>query len=226
MQYGGLGGGFSNYNSSGPNSGRREFEGRRSYGFEDDGRRGPPQQSRVSEFDQPSRVDEVDNWASMKKQTILPDHDSRESRAGGKYTSLGGSSGGASRIDEVDNWASMKKPVSQPQQARNSSFGSGFSRPETDRWTRNERFGSGVSKPESDRWGGRSEQNPSLSLAEKGLDWKKLDLEVEEKKHSVSGGCRSTSSHSTGLESPQVSGSEAPPALGGAGEAIVRQEAG
>ncbi|KAL1539303.1 eukaryotic translation initiation factor 4B1-like [Salvia divinorum] len=258
MQYGRLGGGFSNYGSrpgsSGPNSGRREYEGRRSYGFEDDGRRGPPQQSRVSEFDQPSRADEVDNWASMKKRTFLPDHDSRESRPGGKYSSLGGSTGGASRADEVDDWASMKKPVSQPQpqQPRNSSFGSGFSRPETDRWTRNESFGSGFSKPESDRWG-RSEQNPSLSLsslkiedgeavkvnkpnpfgaarpreevlAEKGLDWKKLDLEVEEKKQSVSGGSRPTSSHSSGLETPQVSGSEAPFALGGTGEALVRQK--
>ncbi|KAL1556752.1 eukaryotic translation initiation factor 4B2-like [Salvia divinorum] len=250
MQYGRLGGGFSNFGSrpgpSGPNSGRREYEGRKSYGFEDDVRRGPLQQSRVSEFDQPSRADGVDNWASMKKPTALPDHDSRESRGSGKYSSLGGSSGGASRADEVDNWASMKKPVSQPQQSRNTSFGS---RPETDRWTRNESFGSGFSKPELDRLS-RSEQNPSLSLsshkiegaegvkvnkpnpfgaarpredvlAEKGLDWKKMDLDVADKKHSVSGGSRPTSSHSSRPETPQSSRSEAPPSLG---EAVMRQK--
>ncbi|XP_042005177.1 eukaryotic translation initiation factor 4B2-like isoform X1 [Salvia splendens] len=221
MQHGRLGGGFSNYGS---NSGRREFEGRKSYGFEDDGWR---QQPRVSEFDQPSRADEVDNWGSMKKQTALPDHDSRESRVSGKYSPLGG----ASRADDVDNWASMKKPVSQP---RNSSFGS---RPETDRWARNESFGS------------RSEQNPSLSLsspkiegvegvkvnkpnpfgaarpreevlAEKGLDWKKMDSDVADKKQSVSGGSRPTSSQSSRPETPQSSRSEAPPSLG---EAVMRQ---
>ncbi|XP_042011081.1 eukaryotic translation initiation factor 4B2-like [Salvia splendens] len=242
MQYGRLGGGFSNYGSrpgpSGPNSGRMEYEGRKSYGFEDDGRRGPLQQPRVSEFDQPSRADEVDNWASMKKQTALPDHDSRESRVSGKYSSLGG----ASRADEVDNWASMKKPVSQ---TRNSSFGS---RTETDRWARNESFGSGFSKPESDRWS-RSEQNHSLSLssptiesaegvkvnkpnpfgaarpreevlAEKGLDWKKMDSDVADKKHSDSGGSRPTSSQSSRPETPQSSRSEPPPSLG---EAVMRQ---
>ncbi|KAH6825272.1 hypothetical protein C2S53_006996 [Perilla frutescens var. hirtella] len=261
MQYGRLGGGFSNYGSragsGGSNTGRpREYEGRRSYGFEDDGRRGPPSQSRVSEFDQPSRADEVDNWASMKKQT-LPEYDSRESRPGGKYSSLGGG-GGASRADEVDNWASSKKPIiSQTQpQARSSSFGSGYSRPEPDRWARNESFGSGFSRPEPDRWA-RGEQNPSLSLslsspksevteavkvnkpnpfgaarpreevlAEKGLDWKKLDSEIGEKKlqHSVSGGSRPSSSHSSRPETPQSSRSDAPPALAGTGEAVAKQK--
>lgn len=263
MQYGRLGGGFSNYGSragsGGSNTGRpREYEGRRSYGFEDDGRRGAPQQSRVSEFDQPSRADEVDNWASMKKQTLPAEYDSRETRPVGKYSSLGGG-GGASRADEVDNWASMKKPISQPQpQARSSSFGSGYSRPDSDRWTRNESFGSGFSRPESrpepDRWA-RSEQNPSLSLslsspnaevaeavkvnkpnpfgaarpredvlAEKGLDWKKLDLEIAEKKHSVSGESRPTSSHSSRPETPQSSRSEASPAFAGTGEVVVKQK--
>ncbi|KAL0447190.1 UNVERIFIED_CONTAM: Eukaryotic translation initiation factor 4B2 [Sesamum latifolium] len=67
MQYGRLGGGFSNYGSRagsvGSNTGGgREYEGRRSYGFEDDNRRGQPMQSKVSDSYQPSRADEADNW--------------------------------------------------------------------------------------------------------------------------------------------------------------------
>lgn len=259
MQYGRLGGGFSDYGSRtgsvGSSTGRaREYESRRSYGFEDDTRRGTPSQSRVSEFDQPSRADEVDNWASMKKQT-LPEYNSREARPGGKYSSLGGGGGPgvASRADVVDNWASTKKPISQTQQqARSSSFGSGFSRPESDRWARNESFRSGFSRPEPDRWA-RNEQQLVLSppknevagavqvnklnpygaarpredvLAEKGLDWKKLDLEIEAKKqqHSVSGGSRPTSSQSSRPESPHSSRSEAPAALAGTDEGVVKQK--
>ncbi|KAI3452662.1 hypothetical protein Pfo_009326 [Paulownia fortunei] len=253
MQYGRLGGGFSNYGSRtgsvGSNTGRaREYEGRRSYGFEDDNRRGTPPES-----NQPSRADEVDNWASMKKQS-LPEYNSRDSRPGVKYSSLGGGGGPgvASRADEVDNWASVKKPISQTQQqTRSSSFGSGFSRPEPDRWARNEQsFGSGFSRPEPDRWA-RNEQRLVLDssknevevalkvnkpnpfgaarpreevLAEKGLDWKKLDLEIEVKKqqHSVSGGSRPTSSQSSRLESP--SRSEALVALAGIGEGLVKEK--
>ncbi|PIN04173.1 hypothetical protein CDL12_23283 [Handroanthus impetiginosus] len=255
IQQGRLGGGFPNYGprtgSVGSNTGRgREYDGRRSYGLEDDNRRGPPPPSRVSEFNQPSRADEVDNWASMKKQT-LPEYDSRQARPGGKYSSLGG--GGApgvvSQADEVDNWAAVKKPISQTQQTRPSSFGSGFSRPEPDRWTRNERsFGSGFSRPEPDRWT-RNELRPVLEtsknevekvnkpspfgaarpreevLAEKGVDWKKLDLDIEVKKqHSVSGESRPTSSQSSRPGSAHSSRSEPPAALTGAGEGIVKQK--
>ncbi|KAK6116558.1 hypothetical protein DH2020_049664 [Rehmannia glutinosa] len=257
MQHGRLGGGFSNYGSrtgsGGSNTGRaREYEGRRSYGFEDDNRRGNQPESRVSEFNQPSRADEVDNWASMKKQT-LPDYSSRQDRPGGKYSSLGGGGGPgvASRADEVDSWASAKKPFPQTPQTRSSSFGSGFSRPESDRWARNEQnFGSGFSRPEPDRWA-RNEQRLVLDspknevevptkvnrpnpfgtarpreevLAEKGLDWKKLDLDIEVKKqqYSVSGGSRPTSSQSSRPGSQQSSRSDA--AMASMGEGAVKEK--
>ncbi|XP_059663992.1 eukaryotic translation initiation factor 4B2-like [Cornus florida] len=106
-------------------SNRRSYDG----GFDDD-RRGPP--SRVSDFDQPLRADEVNNWASGKKS--LPSFDSGLSN---RYGSLGGCGvevKGMSRADEVDNWASVKKLMP----ARSSTFGSGFrnSSPEPDRCTR------------------------------------------------------------------------------------------
>ncbi|KAM1625763.1 hypothetical protein FF1_014162 [Malus domestica] len=93
MQYGRLGGGFPSYDCSGTNPGRGEDGswgggGRRSYGGFDDNRRGPP--SRVSDLDQPSRVDEADNWAMTKK--FIPSVDS-------------------GRADEVDNWVVRKKPA-------------------------------------------------------------------------------------------------------------------
>ncbi|CAA0833136.1 eukaryotic translation initiation factor 4B1 [Striga hermonthica] len=237
MQHGRLGGGFSNYGPrpgyGGPNTGRpREYDGRRSYGFEDDNRRGPPPESRVSDLNQPSRADEVDNWASMKKQT-LPDYNSRQDRHGGSYSSLGGGGGpgAGSRADEVDNWASVKKHFPQAQQARSSGFGSGFPRSETDRWTRNEQR-SAVDTPKTEIDVGPKVDKPNPFgmarpreevLAEKGLDWKKLDLEIEGKKQSsVSGGSRPTSSHSSRPGSQQSSRSDLPVALGG--EGVVKEK--
>ncbi|KAL6547425.1 hypothetical protein OROMI_023146 [Orobanche minor] len=215
MHHGRLGGGFSNYGtrpgSVGSNLGPgREYEGRRSFGFQDDERRGSP---RVSELDQPSRADEVDNWASMKKQ-MVPQYNSSQVRPGGKYSSLGGGvgPGAASRADEVDNWASVKKAISQPQpQSRSSGFSSSISRPEPERWTHNEQRDEvavvvkvnkanpfGAARPRED------------VLAEKGLDWKKLDLDIEGKKLqlSVSGGSRPVSSQSSRPDSPLSSKSE------------------
>ncbi|GER51559.1 eukaryotic translation initiation factor 4Bfamily protein [Striga asiatica] len=237
MQHGRLGGGFSNYGPrpgyGGPNSGRpREYDGRRSYGFEDDNRRGPPPESRVADLNQPSRADEVDNWASMKKQT-LPDYNSRQERPGGSYSSLGGGGGpgAGSRADEVDNWASVKKHFPQPQQARSSGFGSGFPRSESDRWTRNEQR-SAVDTPKMEIDVGPKVEKPNPFgmarpreevLAEKGLDWKKLDLEIEGKKQSsVSGGSRPTSSHSSRPGSQQSSRSDLPVAVGG--EGVVKEK--
>ncbi|KAL6566531.1 hypothetical protein OROGR_002146 [Orobanche gracilis] len=255
MQYGRLGGGFSNYGSrtgsGGSNTGRgREYEGRRSYGFDEDNRRGTPPESRVSDFNQHSRADEVGNWASMKKQT-LPEYHSHKDRPGGKYSSLGGGGGlgVASRADEVYNWASGKKSFPQTQQSRSSSFGSGFSRPEPNHWARNDQsFGSGFSRPEPDRRTGNeqgliidSPKNDDVMpkvnrpdpfgtarpreevLAEKGLDWKKLDLDIEVKKqHLVSGGSRPSSSQSSRPGSQHSSRSDVPVALGI--EGVVNEE--
>ena len=101
MQFNRLGGGFSSYDRSGGRSRDRDGGnnegswgggGRRSYGGFDEERRGP--NPRVSELDQPSRADEVDNWASVKKS--LPAYDSgRQNRyGGGGGGGFGGSSGG------------------------------------------------------------------------------------------------------------------------------------
>ncbi|XP_052204797.1 eukaryotic translation initiation factor 4B2 [Diospyros lotus] len=230
-QYGRLGGGFSNYGRSegipGRNFRDRDGDGagswgggRRSYGGFDDERRAQPP-ARVSDFDQPSRADEVDNWAVNKKQ--LGSFDSgRPSR----YGSLGGGDigaggGGMSRADEVDNWAAGKKPITaRPSNFVSSSRDAG---PEPDRWTRR---GFGETERERPRLvldPPRGEEavvevvksnkpNPFGAarpreevLAEKGLDWKKMDLEIEAKKTS-----RPTSSQSSRPSSAQSSRSEGP----------------
>ncbi|XP_075482056.1 eukaryotic translation initiation factor 4B2-like [Primulina tabacum] len=246
MQYGRLGGGFSNYGNrpgsigSGPRMDRgREYEGGgRSYGFEDENPRGR-NQARVSDFNplqQPSRADGVDNWASMKKS--LPDYNSGATHSVGKYSSLGGNTGGGgSRADDVDSWASMKKPfsLSQQQQSRSSSFGSGFSRPETERWTRNEaqRLVLESPKDEAEVVTKAHKPNPFGTarpreevLAVKGLDWKKLDMDLEVKKqpHSTSGS-RPASSHSSRPQSSHSSRSEVPESLlPGMAEGTVKQK--
>jgi hypothetical protein len=234
MQHGHLGGGFSNYGRTGPPSGRMRDRdntdgswggggGRRQFGggFDDERRGQPP--SRVSDYDQPSRADEVDNWAMAKKPQ--PSFDSgRQSR----YSSLGGGGGdgGGSRADEVDNWAVDKKPLP----IRPSTFGSGFrdSGPEPDRSSRG-----GYREPERERPRlvldpprvevvvnepvKTNRSNPFGTarpredvLAEKGLDWKKLEMEMEAKKNSSLQSSRPTSAHSSRPSSAQSNRSEGP----------------
>ncbi|PWA98087.1 Plant specific eukaryotic initiation factor 4B [Artemisia annua] len=238
MQYGRLGGGFNSY---GGGRGRRDREGdgdgswgnnRRPYGgFDERERRGPP--ARVTEFDQPSRADEVDNWA-MNKKPIAPSFDGG-SRAN-RYGSLGGAGGistgggGFSRADEIDNWAMNKKPVAPPPPARSSTFGSGFrdsGGPEPDRWSRGagivtqeratERRRLVLDPPKGDSASAEpvvktDKPNPFGDarpredvLAEKGLDWKKADLELEAKKNNS----RPTSSHSNSRPGSAQSGRSA-----------------
>ncbi|GAB2297909.1 hypothetical protein Dimus_031994 [Dionaea muscipula] len=218
-----LGGGFSNYGRSGPPPGRmRDREGdsdgswtggRRSYGgFDDDGR-GPPR--RGSDFDsQPSRADEVDNWAMAKRSTPPPMMDTGRVN---RYGSLGG----GSRADEVDSWASVKKPLEPA--VRSNTFGSGFrdSGLDSDSWRRGDASESDTGRRrlvlEPPRGGEvavvkANKPNPFGAarpreevLAEKGLDWKKLDLDIEAKKPTSrptsSHGSRPTSSHSAQAES-------------------------
>ncbi|KAE8665018.1 V-type proton ATPase subunit G3-like [Hibiscus syriacus] len=209
---------------SGPSAGRgmRERDGsdgswgsgRRPYGGFDEERRGPP--SRVSDYDQPSRADEVDNWA-MAKKTAPSFDSSRQNRYGGLGT---GGGGGNSKADEVDNWTAGKQSIP----ARASTFGSGFrdTGPEPDRWTRS---GGGFreERPRLVLNPPRGEVNePSVKtikpnpfgaarpreevLMEKGLDWKKLDSDIESKKVTS----RPTSSHSSRPSSAQSSRSEGP----------------
>ncbi|GMI87742.1 eukaryotic translation initiation factor 4B1 [Hibiscus trionum] len=226
LQYGRLGGGFSSYGRSGPGAGRgmRDREdsdgswgsGRRQHGGFNEERRGPS--SRVSDFDQPSRADEVDNWAMAKKASPSLDA-GRQNRYGGLGT---GGNGGFSRADEVDNWTAGRRPIP----TRSSTFGSGFrdSGPEPDRWSRG--GGGGGIREERPRLvldPPRGEVNELVVktnrsnpfgaakpreevLADKGLDWKKLDSEIEAKKE-IS---RPTSSHSSRPSSAQSSRSEGP----------------
>ncbi|CAH1433917.1 unnamed protein product [Lactuca virosa] len=205
---------------------------RRSYGGFDDDRRGPP--SRGPEYEQTSRADEVDNWA-MAKKPMTPSFDagSRPNRysslGGGGGLSAGGGGGGFSRADEIDNWAMNKKPVPP---ARSSNFGSGFrdsGGPEPDRWSRGvlPRDGNQERLPERRRLvldppkGESSLTQPIVKtnkpnpfgnarpreeiLAEKGLDWKKADLELEAKKINS----RPTSSHSNSRPGSAHSGRSA-----------------
>ncbi|RWW27691.1 hypothetical protein BHE74_00032329 [Ensete ventricosum] len=220
LGYGRLGGGFRSYgDGGGPRRslpGRRVDEGdgswggagggRRSYGgFDEEPRKGPP--DRYSDFDQPSRADEVDNWGAGKKPFAPPlaDAGRRDS-----YSFSGG--GSSSRADEVDSWSTAKKPLPSD----NPSFGSGFgdSRASSDSygWGRS-REGSIpldqgrpkiVLDPPKRNVGTPSEPvrtRPSPFgaarpreevLAQKGLDWRQMDSENEMKKTS-----RPTSSHSS-----------------------------
>ncbi|GLT86539.1 hypothetical protein SLE2022_046730 [Rubroshorea leprosula] len=223
MQYGRLGGGFSSYGRSGPPPGRatRDREegdgswasGRRQYGGFDEERRGPP--PRAADYYQPSRADEVDNWAIAKKSIASFDSSGRQNRYGGL-----GTGGGISRADEVDNWATGKRPIAA--NSRSSSFSSGFrgSAPEPDKWSR----GSGGSQQERPRLvldppsgevinqvANTNKPNPFGAarpreevLADRGLDWKKLDTEIEAKKANS----RPTSSQSSRPSSAQSSKSE------------------
>ncbi|CAI0390305.1 unnamed protein product [Linum tenue] len=244
MQYGTRG--FSSYGRSGgppPGRNRDDFNDggswgggggeRRQYGGGyDDERRGPP---RVSDFDQPSRADEADNWAMGKK--ALPSMDSgRQSRYASLGSGSGGGMGGASRADDVDNWASGKKPAAAP--SRPSNFGSGFrtSGPEPDRWTRGEgireleateRPRLVLNPPKSDVAAVTDSPTEAIKtnkpspfgaarpreqvLAEKGLDWRKLENDIETKKTS-SQSSRPTSAHSSRPSSAHSSRSEAAPA--------------
>ncbi|CAN7035570.1 hypothetical protein IGI04_032453 [Brassica rapa subsp. trilocularis] len=132
--------------------------------------------------------------------------------SGGSYGGGGGGSygsgGGLSKADEVDNWGAGKSHSSL---TKSSTFGSGHreSGPEPDRWARGVSSGgvqeerrrlvleprkvvvddSGVSETQTDVK--TSKPSPfgaarprEQVLAEKGLDWKKLDSDIEAKKES------------------------------------------
>ncbi|KAJ4761960.1 Eukaryotic translation initiation factor 4B1 [Rhynchospora pubera] len=218
-----LGGGFRNY-GGGDGFRRRD-------GSDDEPRR---RQSREPEFDQPSRADEVDNWARDKK-TLTPSMSDSGRRD--RYGALGagsgaGSGGGFSRADETDDWSRGKKPVSSSSSStsRYGGFGSGFRESagssDSDRWVR------GVSLPQNgDRERPRLVLDPPKRaegstpgaevmrsrpspfgtarpreevLKEKGLDWRKIDTEIEQKgsRPSSAQSSRPSSAHSSRPGSP------------------------
>ncbi|CAH8360998.1 unnamed protein product [Eruca vesicaria subsp. sativa] len=259
MVPGRLGGGFSSYGGRGGGRMGRDREdsdgswgggggggGRRGYGggFDDERRGGG---SRVSEFPQSSRADEVDDWGKGKK--AIPFDQGRQ--GGGRYGGLGGGGGGSfnggggggggfgggggglSKADETDNWAAGKRQAPVP--VRSSTFGSGGygdSGREPDRWARGVALGgvqeerrrlvleprkvvdSGASETPPPGAVKTSKPNPFGAarpreevLAEKGLDWKKIDSEIEAKKGG-SQTSRPTSAHSSRPSSAQSNRSE------------------
>ncbi|XP_042496135.1 eukaryotic translation initiation factor 4B2-like [Macadamia integrifolia] len=240
LEHGRLGGGFRSYGRTGPPPGRERGNdsdgswagtGRRSYGGFDEERRVPPPRSQ--DYDQPSRADEVDNWAMTKKPFPISPMDSGPGRQD-RYSSLGTGGGGPSRADEVDNWA-MGKKTQAPPPARSMGFGSGFrdSAPNLDRWSRGgprdgdrERprlvldppKGDGVvnETPRTTRPSPFGEARPREEiLAEKGFDWRKFDSDIESRKTTSrptsSQSSRPSSAHSNRAESPAPQVLEAAP---------------
>ncbi|KAJ0253340.1 Eukaryotic translation initiation factor 4B2 [Hirschfeldia incana] len=266
---GGIGGGFSSYggrsggggmsrdrdDSNGSWGGGGGGGGRRGY---DDDQRGA---SRVSDFPQQSRADEVDDWGKGKKSLPVFDQ-GRQGRygggggggsygggdgggrgsygggsgsyggggggsygggggsyggGGGSYGgggggSYGGDSGGLSKADEVGNLGAGK---SQASLSKSSTFGSGGVQEERRRLVLQPRkvlvADSGVSEAQTETAVKTSKASPfgaarprEQVLAEKGLDWKKLDSDIEAKK----GSSRPSSAHSSRPSSAHSNRSE------------------
>ncbi|XVE48902.1 hypothetical protein DITRI_Ditri01bG0039100 [Diplodiscus trichospermus] len=113
-----LGGGFKSYGSNRYNSNGDDSSSNNRWGS-----------SRVSNRDSnreiaPSRADEIDNWASVKKSTSTGNGFGggfeRRERGGGFFDSQ-------SKADEVDNWAASKSNKSATE-APPRRFGGGFER--------------------------------------------------------------------------------------------------
>ncbi|KAK8949096.1 hypothetical protein KSP39_PZI005354 [Platanthera zijinensis] len=172
-----IGGGFRSYDSGAP----RRFDEEVGWGL-------PP--SRARDPAMPSRADEVDSWASVKKP-YGPTMDSGRNAA-------------SSRAGEVGNWSSEKK-FSAPL-SRQSGYVSGFragSGMDSDRWGRGvgsvssnvvrerpklvlhppKKVAESLPEPPRSRPNPFSAARPrEVVLAEKGLDWKKMEIEIEMKK--------------------------------------------
>ncbi|XP_020593865.1 LOW QUALITY PROTEIN: eukaryotic translation initiation factor 4B1-like [Phalaenopsis equestris] len=193
------------------------------FGKDDESRRGP---LRPSDFDLPSRADEVDNWASSKK--FAPTVDSVRQERYGFFRS-----GDSSKADEIDNWSFGKKSAPPPPpHNRYSGLGSGFrdtlmSGPDSDRWFRESRGSLSsngargrprlVLDPPKKNSVSMPEPTPSRPspfgaarpreevLSERGLDWRKIETEIEMKKFvrtASSQSSRPSSVHSSGAASP------------------------
>ncbi|KAG8071292.1 hypothetical protein GUJ93_ZPchr0006g42948 [Zizania palustris] len=216
-----LGGGFRSYGGSGD---------RRGGGFDDDGRRGP---GRDADLEMPSRADESGDWSMNKKSfTPLPADSGARNRYGslGGGTGTAPSSG---RADDDGDWSRGKKPMPLPSRypSLGSGGGSGFgfrdspTSIEPDRWSRaaphngdRERPRLVLDPPKRDSSttqtpaeAGRSRPSPFAAarpredvLAEKGLDWRKIETEIDHKtsRPTSSQSSRPGSAHSSRPGSP------------------------
>jgi hypothetical protein len=204
----GLGGGFRSYGSG-------DRGGGGGGGFDDDGRRGG------ADLDMPSRADEDRDWSMSKKSLAPPPADSGpRSRYGGLG---GGAPASVGRADDDGDWSRGKKPMQSAAPSRYPSLGGGFrdslvSTDSSDRWPRaaptngeRDRPRLVLDPPKRDApatptppaEAGRSRPSPFGAarpredvLTNKGLDWKKMETEIDQKKTS-----RPTSSQSSRPES-------------------------
>ncbi|KAK9707456.1 hypothetical protein RND81_07G198600 [Saponaria officinalis] len=221
-----LGGGFRSYGDGGGGGG----SGRRG-GYDE---MGPPPPV--------SRADEVDNWGAMKRSVPVERERERGSTSSSTAVRYGGL-GGGSRADEVDNWSFDKKPVPGPGHGVQTRLGGGgvgagaAGRPRLVLEPRSSgKEGNegvvvvGVKVNKASPFGAARPREEVL--AEKGLDWKKLDSEIEAKKVVVGvgsgggGGSRPTSSQGSRPTSSQSSRSESVAVVvGGGGGGEVRPRA-
>ncbi|KAF8703470.1 hypothetical protein HU200_032277 [Digitaria exilis] len=231
---GGAGGGFG-----GPGGG-----GERRGGFDDEGRRGP---GRSSDLDMPSRADEADDWGATKKFTPPPADSGRRDRFGGpsplgraddiddwsrdkkplpsRYPSLGsGGGGGGFRsspgfrdspgASDSDRWVRGATPMPLNGEGAGERPRIVLNPPKRDpsatatppaEVARNKPSPFGAARPRED------------VLAEKGVDWRKFESEIEQKtsRPNSAHSSRPNSAHSSRPGSPgsQVSavGSEGAP---------------
>ncbi|XVF45482.1 hypothetical protein PTKIN_Ptkin02bG0210100 [Pterospermum kingtungense] len=139
-----LGGGFKSYGSNRYNSNGDDSSSNSRWGS-----------SRVSNRDSnreiaPSRADEIDNWASVKKSTPTGNgfgggFERRERGGGGFFDSQ-------SKADEVDNWAASKSNKSA-NEAPPRRFGGGF-----ERRSSFDSLQSRDSPRDTDNWGRKKEE--------------------------------------------------------------------
>lgn len=210
-----LGGGFRDYGRSRegglPNSniaggGGQWGSNRRPFDENNDYRRQPV---RNEDLDTSSRADEVDNWAVSKK--LNPSALSRSDYVGSRDD--WGSSRkpsnppsrrvyAATRADEVDNWGAGKSSLAVPNARTYSGSrsqapvdGKGFESPRSEAKAKVNPFGAARPREEV--------------LAEKGQDWRKLDVEYENRSNASrptsSHSSRPGSSHSSRPQSPMIS---------------------
>ncbi|CAL4886924.1 unnamed protein product [Urochloa decumbens] len=231
----GLGGGFRSYGSGDRGGG----------GFDDDGRRGP---GRAPDLDMPSRADEDRDWSMSKKSLAPPPADSGPRSRYGGLGGGGGAVASVGRADDDGDWSRGKKPMA-PAPSRYPSLGGGgggfrdspISNDSSDRWSRaaptngererprlvldpRKSDTSATATPPAEA--GRTRPSPFGAarpredvLSDKGLDWKKMETEIDQKKTS-----RPTSSHSSRPESAHSSrpGSPGSQVLAGGSEGVPR----
>ncbi|KAF0935865.1 hypothetical protein E2562_036506 [Oryza meyeriana var. granulata] len=229
-----LGGGFRSYGG-----GERRGGG----GFDDDGRRGGP--GRDADLDAPSRADESGNW-SLNKKSFSPSPVDSGARNRYGSLGGGAAASPFGRADDDGDWSRGKKPMPSRYPSLGSGGAGGFrdspTSTDSDRWSRAapphngererprlvldppKRDASASPTPPPAEAVARIRPSPFGAarpredvLAEKGLDWRKMETEIGHKtsRPTSSQSSRPGSAHSSRPGSPgsQASavGSEGPP---------------